>query len=247
MLNGFMMDPFAPPQQQQQQQQQQQRNGRGGPNNQIQLRSNQFDPFGGMMSPFDRHNALMARHQQSMGNPFALMNQMMSMGNNMPRDFDNMGSVIQADPSSQVYSSSTVMTYSNSADGKPKIYQASTQTKQGPGGVKETRNMVRDSDKGIEKVSIGHHIGDRSHVIERQKLNGQIEEIVNLENLDDEQLNEFNHEFESKIRSSHYHNSNSNHHRHQHLNTNQPFAIEDGGRHRRDKDKERKSKSKPRH
>ena len=107
--------------------------------------------------------------------------------------------------------------------------------------------MVRDSDKGIEKVSIGHHIGDRAHVIERQKLNGgQIEEIVNLENLDDEQLNEFNHEFESKIRSQNYHHSsNHNHHRHQHLNTNQPFAIEDGSRHRRDKD--RKSKSKPRH
>ena len=78
------------------------------------------------------------------------------------------------------------MTYSNTGDGKPKIYQASSQMRQAPGGVKETRKMVRDSEKGIEKVALGHHIGDRAHVIERQKFNdGPVEEIVNLENLDD--------------------------------------------------------------
>ena len=78
------------------------------------------------------------------------------------------------------------MSYSNTGDGKPKIYQASSQMRQAPGGVKETRHMVRDSEKGLEKVSVGHHIGERAHVIERQKLNGgPVEEVVNLENLDD--------------------------------------------------------------
>ena len=57
------------------------------------------------------------------------------------------------------------------------------------------------------------------------------EEIVNLENLDDEQVNEFNQEFESKIASqmrssNHHHNNHRSHH--QHLGSNQPFAIEDG-------------------
>ena len=94
------------------------------------------------------------------------------------------------EPSQAMYSSSSVMTYSNSGDGKPKIYQASSQVRQGPGGVKETRQMVRDSEQGLEKVAVGHHIGDRAHVIERQKYNGgDVEEMVNLENLDDSKLN----------------------------------------------------------
>ncbi len=85
-----------------------------------------------------------------------------------------------------MFSSSSVMTYSNNGDGKPKIYQASSQVRQGPGGVKETRQMLRDSEKGLEKVAVGHHIGNRAHIIERKKENGgEVEEIVNLENLDD--------------------------------------------------------------
>ena len=33
--------------------------------------------------------------------------------------------------------------------------------------IKETRKSVRDSESGIQKMAIGHHIGDRSHTIER--------------------------------------------------------------------------------
>jgi len=236
IMNNFMMDPFFNPQQhqqqlQQQQQQQQQRtssnhsSGHRNSNNNMSM-----SPFGSMMSPFDRHNQLM---QQMNSNPFALMNQMMSMNN-----FGGGGGMqhfTSTDPNSQVFSSSSVVSYSSSGDGKPKIYQESTQMRQAPGGVKETRKMVRDSEKGIEKVAVGHHIGERAHVIERQKMRGgEIEEIVNLENLDDEQVNEFNQEFESKIvghmRSSNHHNR-SHHHHQQHLGTNQPFAIEDGKHH----------------
>ncbi len=61
--------------------------------------------------------------------------------------------------------------------------------RQGPGGIKETRQMVRDSEKGIEKMAVGHHIGERAHIIERQKYrDGKMEEVVNLENLDDGKL-----------------------------------------------------------
>lgn len=66
------------------------------------------------------------------------------------------------------------------------MFQQSKQMRQGPGGVKETREMVRDSERGIEQMAIGHHIGERAHIIERKKnREGQIEELVNLENIDD--------------------------------------------------------------
>lgn len=241
MMGNFMADPFAPPG----------ANPRAnnsnpnvrGANNQVAMR-NSFDPFGSMFaSPFDRHNSLMSRQQSMMNNPFALMNQMMGNFGSMDAN------VIHADPSAQVFSSSSVMTYSN-ANGKPKVYQQTTQVQQGPGGVRETRKLVRDSEKGIEQLSVGHHIGDRAHVIERQKTkDGAIEEVVNLENLDDEEVGEFNKEFENKIRQSHI--GNPNHHRshHQHhinAHQQQPFAIEDAPANAKNS-RDRKSKSKSKH
>lgn len=35
--------------------------------------------------------------------------------------------------------------------------------------VKETRKAVRDSESGVEKMAVGHHINDRAHVIERSR------------------------------------------------------------------------------
>lgn len=186
MLNGMMMDPFMSPQQQQQQRHHRQQMG-GNPNSQhqqqLQLRSNPFDPFA--MSPFGDHR------QAPPNNPFALMHHMMGNMDGIFRNFDHMGpannNIINADPSSQVFSSSSVITYSSGdGSGRPKVFQQSKQMRQGPGGVKETREMVRDSEKGIEQMAIGHHIGEKSHVIERKKYrDGQMEEVVNLENLDD--------------------------------------------------------------
>jgi len=214
IMNNFMQDPFT-------------QNNRG--NNR---RANSFDPFGNFPN-----NSLMT---QMSHDPFALMNQMMGQQNNMSPFGNGFPMMSGNDPTQAVFSSSSVMTYSNNGDGKPKIYQASSQVRQGPGGVKETRQMLRDSEKGVEKVAVGHHIGDRAHVIERQKRHGgDVEEIVNLENLDDNDIPEFNHEFETKL-GSHIRSSHSHHHR-PHLGTNQPFAIEDKSR------KERKSKSKSKH
>lgn len=193
--------------------------------------NNLMDPFG--------NNGMMAMHQS----PFDMMNQMMSQhmsafgGNNL----NMMSQMSNGEPTQAMYSSSSVMTYSNSGDGKPKIYQASSQVRQGPGGVKETRQMVRDSEKGLEKVAVGHHIGDRAHVIERQKYNGgDVEEVVNLENLDDSEIPEFNQEFENKLASHVRASHNHHHHRPHHLGNHQPFAIED-------KKKDKKSKSKSKH
>ena len=179
MMRGFMVDPFG--QQQQRQPQQPVNNGRNSNNNNRQL----------ALSPFDRHNQMMTMHHD----PFAMMNSMMSNMHNMSMFGNQRNNIfdqhfVSTDPHAQVFSSSSVVTYSNSGDGKPKVYQESKQMRQGPGGVKETRELVRDSSKGLEKVAIGHHIGERAHIIERQKTNnGPIEEIVNLENLDDGKKN----------------------------------------------------------
>jgi hypothetical protein len=172
MMRDFMVDPFAPPQHQQRQRQ----NNGGGGQRQLQ------NPMA--MSPFDHHN-------QMMMHPFGMMNSMMSNMhgmNNMFQQRPNMfeQNFVSSDPNAQVFSSSSVVTYSNTGDGKPKVYQESKQIRHGPGGVRETRELVRDSTKGLEKVAIGHHIGERAHIIERQKMNnGPMEEIVNLENLDE--------------------------------------------------------------
>jgi hypothetical protein len=41
----------------------------------------------------------------------------------------------------------------NGTDGRPKVYQESTSHSRGPGGLEETRQAVRDSERGINKVS----------------------------------------------------------------------------------------------
>lgn len=229
MMSSMMMDPFMTPAQRQRQQQQQQQQG-GASNNGGQMRP--FDPFSSLaVSPFEHH-------QRS--NPFALMHQMMGNMDSMFRpnfgaDPFSMagGNIINASPNSEVYSSSSMITYSSGGEGgRPKVFQQSKQMRQGPGGVKETREMVRDSERGIEQMAIGHHIGERSHVIERKKTrDGEIEEVVNLENLDDNDVNEFNKEFEERIgakyRSSQHHGGHHRAHNHHHLNNNHPLSIDD--------------------
>ena len=45
---------------------------------------------------------------------------------------------------------------------------------------------MRDSEQGIEKVAVGHHIGERAHLIERQRdtNSGDQEENQDFVNLD---------------------------------------------------------------
>lgn len=66
------------------------------------------------------------------------------------------------------------------------VYQASQSVRSGPGGVKETKKAVADSRSGVKKMSIGHHIGERAHIIEREQnlRSGDQEErqdFINLE------------------------------------------------------------------
>ncbi|KAK0085686.1 hypothetical protein PV325_004632 [Microctonus aethiopoides] len=99
--------------------------------------------------------------------------------------------------------STSIMRYTSGPDGRPQIYQASQSTRAAPGGVKETKQSVYDSTTGTKKLAIGHHIGDRAHIIEKKKdlNNGDEEEHQEFINLDDDEAETFNREFESHIRS----------------------------------------------
>ena len=68
-------------------------------------------------------------------------------------------------------------------DKEPKMFQATSSTSQAPGGVRETRRTLRDSESGLEKMAVGHHIGDRGHVIQRQRNRRTGQEDENQEYL----------------------------------------------------------------
>lgn len=87
---------------------------------------------------------------------------------------------------------------------RPQVYQETSSVKGGPGGVKETRKTVQDSQRGIKKMAIGHHIGERAHIIEKEQdtRSGQLEERQDFINLDEDEAEDFNREFQTKARST---------------------------------------------
>ncbi|XP_055623337.1 myeloid leukemia factor [Toxorhynchites rutilus septentrionalis] len=113
----------------------------------------------------------------------------------------NMNRLLNNDGTS--FCQSSVFSMSSGPDG-PQVYQATSSTRTGPGGVKETRKSVQDSRSGTKKMAIGHHIGERAHIIEREQnvRTGTQEERQDFINLDDEEAEEFDREFQTKARSS---------------------------------------------
>lgn len=67
------------------------------------------------------------------------------------------------------------------------MYQETSSTKTAPGGVRETKKSVCDSRTGVKKLAIGHHIGDKGHIKEKEKnvYSGQVEENDEYINLDE--------------------------------------------------------------
>ncbi|XP_075238257.1 myeloid leukemia factor 2-like isoform X2 [Lycorma delicatula] len=120
----------------------------------------------------------------------------------MERMFQGVG-VDQGRGNCHAFTSSTVMTMTNGPDGRPQVYQASQSVRSGPGGVRETKKTVADSRSGVKKMAIGHHIGERSHIMEREQNmhSGDQEEREEFINLDEEEAGEFNREWEQKTRS----------------------------------------------
>jgi len=112
------------------------------------------------------------------------------------------------DPNNYSFSSSrsTVVSYGNSPDGRPQVYQESSSSRSGPGGVREVQKSVSDSRTGLKKMAIGHHIGERAHIKERQQnvYSGEREENDEFVNLDEEEADDFSKEWQQKARGGNY-------------------------------------------
>ncbi|XP_072317120.1 myeloid leukemia factor 2 isoform X2 [Eucyclogobius newberryi] len=169
----FMMDPFAAHRQH--------------------MRS-MFDPFG--MDPF----ALAVPQMQA--GPLAPFG-MMGMGGGFMNMFDMMGNMMgnmdrmTGSPNCQTFSSSTVISYSAMDSGAPQVYQQTSETRTGPGGIRETRQSMRDSNSGLEQLAIGHHIGERAHIMarSRNRRTGDREDRQDYINLDETEAAAFDEEF----------------------------------------------------
>ncbi|KAM4887777.1 myeloid leukemia factor 1 isoform 1-T1 [Thomomys bottae] len=148
-----------------------------------------------------RHNANEDSRAHTDVSPFQAVDRMMlNMRDNMQELQRNFGS-LSMDPRGHSFCSSSVMTYSKVGDEPPKVFQASTQTRRAPGGIKETRKAIRDSDSGLEKMAVGHHIHDRAHVIQKSKNNRTGDEEVNQEfiNMNESDAYAFDDEWQNEI------------------------------------------------
>ncbi|XP_053566064.1 myeloid leukemia factor 1 isoform X2 [Bombina bombina] len=133
--------------------------------------------------------------------PFHSMDNMMTNMRNRMLNIHKQFEGLADNPDSHLFSSSSVMTYSKVGDEPPKIFQATSQTRKAPGGIKETKKAIRDSETGIEKMAIGHHIKDRGHVIKKSVNNKTGDRELNQEflNIDEEEAPQFNDEWVNEI------------------------------------------------
>lgn len=171
-----------------------------------------FGNFGGGMLALPQPSSTDRRRQQQQAqnmqmaersmfmDPFAHFGSMFSNMRSMMTDMHQAFDQISTNPNAQVYQQQSFMSYSNTGEGAPKVYQASSSTRQGPGGLKETRKTVRDSETGVEKIAVGHHIHDRGHIIERARNSKTGEHNENQEylNIDEEEVQPFDQEYQEK-------------------------------------------------
>ncbi|XP_038602017.1 myeloid leukemia factor 1 isoform X2 [Tachyglossus aculeatus] len=146
--------------------------------------------------------ALRGNHRSTdVQDPFQAMDRMMSNMRSSMQELQRNFGQLSFDSDGHSFSSSSVMTYSKVGDEPPKVFQASTQTRRAPGGIKETRKAMKDSDSGLEKMAVGHHIHDRAHVIKKSKNNKTGEHEVNQEfiNLDESDAHTFDEEWQKEI------------------------------------------------
>merc|ERR1719259_1600767 len=87
--------------------------------------------------------------------------------------------------------SSSVMSMSTGPDGTPQVYRSQSSSRGLPGGVRETQRAVSDSASGTRRLTIGHHIGDRARILEKEVTREGEEEREELLNLDEEEAEQF--------------------------------------------------------
>ena len=99
--------------------------------------------------------------------------------------------------------SSSVVSMTTDEYGRRQIYQATRSQRCGPGGVSETKAMVRDSRTGLQEMSVGHHIRDKAHVVKRSRnaYNGTEEQEEDFINLAEEECDDFERQYRQRIGS----------------------------------------------
>ncbi|XP_046579761.1 myeloid leukemia factor 1-like isoform X1 [Haliotis rubra] len=165
--------------------------------------------------PHARRHQHQHQHQQRRSNrdmvPFGMFGAadfgFGDMFRNMRKMMDDMhrsfGQTAVVAPNSHMFTQSSYVQVSNNGQGQaPQVYQATSSTRQAPGGVKETRRTVRDTESGVEKIAIGHHINDRAHIIERSQNRRTGDQNENQEyiNLEEEEAPTFDREWQEKTR-----------------------------------------------
>ncbi|XP_019358754.1 PREDICTED: myeloid leukemia factor 1 isoform X2 [Gavialis gangeticus] len=151
---------------------------------------------------YDSQVALRGNQRDSnLRDPFFAMDRIMSNMRNSMLDLQKNVDELSINPDAHTFRSSSVMTYSKIGDEPPKVFQASAQTRTAPGGIKETRKALRDSESGLEKMAIGHHLHDRAHLVKKSKNNRTGDEELNQEfiNLDESEAQNFDEEWQKKI------------------------------------------------
>ncbi|CAD6198618.1 unnamed protein product [Caenorhabditis auriculariae] len=166
------------------------------------------NPFGGLMggmgrSPFsaitDGSGMIPTpRHQQVARDPFGGFGGIFCAMNQLSQN-------AMSDPNTMVFSQSTMMTFG--PDGKPHLVEKSVRK---TGDVRETRRKELRGDES--SMSIGHSIGDRSHVIEKKRdKDGNVRKQQKFVNLDEASAEDFDREFTSRVRSNLGGSSSRNH------------------------------------
>lgn len=176
------------------------------------------EPFGGSFVPTltdgrNQHGstqqsttapALSNNNRDLIRNPFGMVDNMIANMRNrmddMNRDFDN-PPTMSSNLNGHSFRSSSVMTYSKVGNEPAKVFQACSSTRRAPGGVKETRQAIKDSESGLEKLAVGHHIQDRGHVMEKKYNNktGEKEFNQDFQNLDESEAQAFDEEWQQEV------------------------------------------------
>ncbi|XP_073482197.1 myeloid leukemia factor 1 isoform X1 [Aquarana catesbeiana] len=133
--------------------------------------------------------------------PFHSFDNMMANFRNRMTDMHKQFEGLSDNPNTHSFKSSSVMTYSKTGDEPAKVFQASSQTRQAPGGIKETKKAIRDSETGVEQIAVGHHIKDRAHIIKQlqNKKTGDREFNQEFLNMDETEAPSFNSEWDREL------------------------------------------------
>lgn len=166
--------------------------------------------------------------QQMMDNPFMFME---NMRNDMMKNFETFDS-----GNGHSFCSSSYMTYTNDGKSKPKYYEATSTTRSAPGEIKETRKTVRDSEKELEKMAIGRHMGKKGKIMERRRIGGREEEEINYLHMNEDEDPAFTKEWEKRstklIQPSHHRQhqiTNNKYQRANSINNRSRSSFFDGG------------------